>query len=109
MSLNGAGSLSSAEASLCCGETGEEEKESTRGREGERQKRGFRLFPLPIVPRAPSIFSIIAVYFYRDTKREPLRRRETLVQTLSRLFHLVQFVKCWKILQELNSKRLYQI
>ena len=72
---------------------------------GKREKRGFRL---PIVPRALSIFSIIAQYFYRDTWWEPLRRREALVQTLSRLFHLVQFVKCWKILQELNSKRLYQ-
>ena len=26
---------------------------------------------------------------------------------LSRLFHLVQFVKCWQIFLELNSKRLY--
>ena len=44
-------------------------KKRARGarREGEREKRGSRLFPLPIVPRAPSIFSIIAVYFYRDT------------------------------------------
>ena len=25
-------------------------------------------------------------------------------QNLSRLFHLVQFVKCWQIFQELNSK-----
>ena len=27
---------------------------------------------------------------------------------LSRLFQLVQFVKCWQIFLELNSKRLYQ-
>ena len=29
-----------------------------------------------------------------------------LLQTLSRLFHLVQFVKCWQFFLELNSKRL---
>ena len=27
---------------------------------------------------------------------------------LSRLFQLIQFVKCWQILLELNSKRLYE-
>ena len=31
-----------------------------------------------------------------------------LPQTLSRLFQLVYFVKCWQIFLELNSKRLYQ-
>ena len=31
-----------------------------------------------------------------------------LLQTLSRLFQLVQFVKCWQIFLDLNSKRLYQ-
>ena len=31
-----------------------------------------------------------------------------LLQTLSRLFHLVYFVKCWQMVLELNSKRLYQ-
>ena len=54
---------------LCVvGRLGRKKKRAHGARwEGERQKRGFRLFPLPIVPRAPSIFSIIAVYFYRDT------------------------------------------
>ena len=42
-----------------------------------------------------------------------LRKRNSisefaLLQTLSRLFQLVQFVKCWQIFLELNSKRLYQ-
>ena len=32
----------------------------------------------------------------------------TLLQTLSHLFQLVQFFKCWKSFLELNSKRLYQ-
>ena len=31
-----------------------------------------------------------------------------LLQTLSRLFQLVQFAKCWQIFLELSSKRLYQ-
>ena len=31
-----------------------------------------------------------------------------LLQTLSRLFHLVWFVKCWQILSKLNTKGLYQ-
>ena len=47
---------------LCCGEVGEKGKESARDTMGrEREKRGSRLFPLPIVPCALSIFSIIAI------------------------------------------------
>ena len=50
---------------------------------------------------------------FKQQKRRRLRKRHlkcefALLQTLSRLFHLVQFVKCWYILLELNSKRLYQ-
>ena len=45
--------------------------------EGERKKRGSRLFPLPIDPRARFFFfSIIAIFIARDTRRETLRRRE---------------------------------
>ena len=54
------GTLSSAEDSLCCGEAGEKEKERARGTMG-RGKRGSRRFPLPIVPRALSSFSIIDI------------------------------------------------
>ena len=54
------GTLSSAEDSLCCGEAGEKEKKRARGTMG-RGKRGSRRFPLPIVPRALSIFSIIDI------------------------------------------------
>ena len=55
--------LSSVEASLCCRETGEKEKESAEERwEGEREKKGFRLFPLPIIRRALSIFTNIAIF-----------------------------------------------
>ena len=31
-----------------------------------------------------------------------------MLQTLSRLFHPVQFVKCWQIFLEMNSKRLFR-
>ena len=41
-------SLFPAEASLCCGEAGKKEKESTQG--------------IPIIPRALSTFSIIAIF-----------------------------------------------
>ena len=54
---------------------------------------------------------------FRELKQQPRRRRRrqlrkrhlksefALLQTLSRL---IQFVKCWLIFLELNSKRLYQ-
>jgi len=48
-----------------------------RGKPEERERPAF--FPLPIVPSALPIFSIIATLIYKDTQREPLQRRE--VQT----------------------------
>ena len=48
--------VSFVEASLCCREAGEKEKESARGTVGRGKS------PLPIVPRALSIFSIIAIF-----------------------------------------------
>ena len=56
--------LSLPERPLCVmGRLGRKKKR-TRGErwEGGREKRVFRLFPLPIVPRALSIFSIIAIF-----------------------------------------------
>ena len=55
-------------------------------------------------------------YYNRELKqqrRQRLPKRHlksdfVLLQTLQRVFHLVQFVKCWRIFLELNSKRLYQ-
>ena len=49
----------------------------------------------------------------QQRRRRRLRKRHlksvfTRVQTSSRLFHLVQFVKCWRICLELDSKRLNQ-
>ena len=37
-----------------------------------------------------------------------LKNEFTLLQTLLHLFQLIQFIKCWQIFLELNSKRLYQ-
>ena len=49
----------------------------------------------------------------KQQRRRRLRKRHLKsefapLQTLSRLFHLVHFVKCWQIFLELNSKRLHQ-
>ena len=61
---------------------------------------------------------ILACSRLRDSDRELEQRRRlrkrhlksefALLQTLSRSFHLVYFVKCWQMFLELNSKRLYQ-
>ena len=79
--------LFSVEASLCCRKAREKEKESAWRTMG-REKRGSRLFPLPIVPCALSIYYYYYYYYYyhyyyynycylyRDTQREPLQRRE---------------------------------
>ena len=66
--------------------------------------------------------ALCSVYEARQTRISSLstelnqqrrrRRRKlhkfALLQTLSRLFRLVQFVKCWQIFLELNSKQLYR-
>ena len=41
-------------------------------------------------------------------QRRHLKSKVALLQTLSRLFSLTQFVKSWQFCLELNSKRLYQ-
>ena len=43
---------------------------------------------------------------WRLQKRH-LKSEVALPQTLSRLFHLVQFIKCWQFSLQLNSKRLH--
>ena len=43
----------------------------------------------------------------RRLRKRHLKSEFALLQTLSRLFQLVQFVKCWQIFLELNSKRLH--
>ena len=50
---------------------------------------------------------------FNQKRRRRLRKRPGLIsevalhKTLSRLFHLVPFIKCWQFSLELNSKRLY--
>ena len=44
----------------------------------------------------------------RRIRKRHLKSEFALLQTLLCLFQLVQFVKCWQIVLELNSKRLYQ-
>ena len=44
----------------------------------------------------------------RWLRKRHLKSEFALLQTLSRLFHLVYFVKCWQMFLELNSKGLYQ-
>ena len=41
-------------------------------------------------------------------KRHFLNSEFALLQPSSRLFHLIQFVKCWLFFLELNSQRLYR-
>ena len=44
----------------------------------------------------------------RQLRKRHLKNEFALPQTLSRLFHLVYFIKCWQMFLELNSKRLFQ-
>ena len=55
----------------------------------------------------PSNLDMPDVKFFKIRKRH-LKSEFALLQTLSRLFHLVQFIKCWQFSQELNSKGLCQ-
>ena len=45
----------------------------------------------------------------RHLRKGHLKSQVALLQTLSRLFHLAQFVKCWQIFLELNCTRIYRI
>ena len=61
----------------------------------------------------PSVSLDLKVPIREKQRRRRLRKRHSksefaLLQTFSGLFHFVQFVKCWQIFLELNSKRLYQ-
>ena len=80
-SKNSSFSLASAEASLYRREAGERGKKARGGQwEGERKEARFSLFP-----SSPAHFLFFGYcYFYWDTKREPLRRREihSLLQKL---------------------------
>ena len=45
---------------------------------------------------------------WRRLPKRHLKSEFALLQTLSRLFHVVQFVQCWQFFLELSSKGLYQ-
>ena len=47
-------------------------------------------------------------HFSCPLQKRHLKSEFAMLQTLSRLFHLLQFVKSWQIVLELNSKGLYQ-
>ena len=65
--------------SLCCREAGERFIGKRAGDDGKwkEKKRGSRLFSLPIVHRAHTIFFFIYLYFYQIIQREPVRWRES--------------------------------
>ena len=44
----------------------------------------------------------------RRLRKRHLKSQFALLQTLSRFFHLVEFVKCWQLFLEWNSKGQYQ-
>ena len=44
----------------------------------------------------------------RRLRKRLLKSEFAPLQTLSFSFHLVQFLKCWKFVWELNSNRLYR-
>ena len=43
---------------------------------------------------------------WRRLRKRHLKSEVARLQTLDRLFHLVQFVKCWQFLLKLNSNRI---
>ena len=74
--LRGFVTLSSGEASECCEEAGEKEKESARGTMGRgKREDGFPPFPSSYRPTR-AFFFFDYCYFHWDTQREPLRRTE---------------------------------
>ena len=70
----------------------------------------FLPFSLPL---PSSLRKLPNIREFKQQRRRRLRKRHlksefALLQTLSILFQLVQFVKCWHFFLELNSKRLYR-
>ena len=61
---------------------------------------------LSVNPLSPS--RDLKQQYWRRLRKRHLEKEFGLLQTLSRLFQPIQLVKCWLILLELNSKRLYQ-
>ena len=72
--------------------------------------RPYQNYHISVIKVKVGIPESFRVGWYPATKlgRVTLRSEFALLQTLSRLFHLVYFVKCWQMLLELNSKLLHQ-
>ena len=71
----------------------------------------------PLRPSSPLEFSVIPngvdsrevkQQWWRWLRKRHLKSELALLQSLSCLFHLVYFVKCWQMFLELNSKGQYQ-
>ena len=62
---------------------------------------------LSVVASSTSSATLVKAKRRQRLWKRYLKSKSALIQTLSSLFHLVQFVKCWQIFLELNSKRLY--
>ena len=62
----------------------------------------------PLVHRVPRYVNRELKQRQRRLGKRHLKSEFMLLQTLLRIFHFVQFVKCWQIFLELNFKGLYQ-
>ena len=73
---------------------------------------GFSFFSTELLHKPIPTFGASCAYREQQQRRRlqkrHLKSEVALPQTLSRLFHLVQFVKCWQFFLELNSKILHQ-
>ena len=58
--------------------------------------------------RAPTLYRQLKQQRRLRLQKRDLKSEFAPIQTLSRLFHLVYFVKCRQMFLELNSKGLYQ-
>ena len=68
-----------------------------------------RYRPLPQIRLRASYFCLAeGLKQRRRLRKHHLKSAFALLQTLSRLFHLVQFVKCWRIFLKLKTKGLYR-
>ena len=66
------------------------------------------MFSLPICKVLNLLLGSFKQQRWGRQRKRYLKSEFALLQTSSRLFHIVQFVKCWQILVELNSKGLYR-
>ena len=106
-------------SSSLCNRISKEEVERRFVQSGDgSEKEGTRKLSLPrpsLLPPSPAPPSNLRdlIAKLKQQRRWRLRKRHlksevALLQTLSRLFHLFYFVKCWQMFLKLTSKGLYQ-